>query len=163
MYVILCFSYCYQMINRIFIQVYRTIKLFGKKSWWYWDKYLLQSSNHKRKLFSEETFCLRNVSRKRQSNLCFSRGIFSSHNISSESNFLFWLDDWSKHFSQYVLCLSHTCFLPFNVVCICLKFYSSNAFTDRRSPRNTTLYTQNNLGWNEGSFFFLIVMTIWFW
>ncbi|KAK2436573.1 hypothetical protein QL285_021559 [Trifolium repens] len=38
----------------------------SKQAWWCRDKGLLQSSNHKRKLFAEETFCLQILSRKRQ-------------------------------------------------------------------------------------------------
>jgi hypothetical protein len=53
----------------------------------------MQSSNQKRKLLSEEMFCLEDMPHEKQRLACLLRGTFWRQNVSSENNFLFCLDD----------------------------------------------------------------------
>jgi hypothetical protein len=77
------------------------------------------------------------------------------------------LDGYNNHPSScvygYVVCLSHTCFLPLIAVYICKKFYWSTLSTNRKAPPNTVLETRNSLGLDGRVFFFIIIMIIWFW
>jgi hypothetical protein len=65
------------------------------------DGCLLESSNHKRKLLSEEMFCLEDLPHEKQKLFCLSRGTFWRQNIYSENNLLFCLDNQSNQLSSY--------------------------------------------------------------
>jgi hypothetical protein len=57
------------------------------------DGWLMQSYNQKRKLLSEETFCFEDMPHEKQGLACLLRDTFWRQNVSSENNFLLWLDD----------------------------------------------------------------------